>query len=190
MSDDDGTIRIVVGVDFTELGDQALDEAIRYLAKIDNDELHAAFVIAQPPKNLAEAERALEVAQTRLRERVVERCEATGQRWDQRVVFHVRIGDPAKALHQIAVDVDADLIVVGTHARRGLAKMLIGSVAEDLVRTAHVPIMVSRKKELAELPRSAEPDPARPGEDLHDQRVLADEHLSFGKRPSHISGLV
>lgn len=187
---DDGTIRIVVGVDFTEIGDQALDEAIRYLAKIDNDELHAAFVIAQLPKNLAEAERALELAQTRLREKVVERCEAIGQRWDQQVVFHVRIGDPAKVLHQIAVDVDADLIVVGTHARRGLAKMLIGSVAEELVRTAHVPVMVSRRKELAELPKSAEPDAARPGEEIHDQRVMADEHLSFGKRPSHISGLV
>ena len=35
----------------------------------------------------------------------------------------------------------ADLIVVGTHGRRGLSRALIGSVAEKVLRTAHLPVL-------------------------------------------------
>ncbi|HJL16783.1 MAG TPA: universal stress protein [Sandaracinaceae bacterium LLY-WYZ-13_1] len=186
----DGTIRMVVGVDFTEQGDHALDEAIRYAVKIDNDELHPVFVITKQSKNkLDDLDRGLEEAQEKLREKVVKHCEAVGQKWEQQIVFHVRIGDPADVLHQVAVDVEADLIVVGTHGRKGLEKMLIGSVAQELVRKARVPVMVARPKELEDLEKTPQPEEARPGEDLHHQRVLS-EALTFGKRPSHISGLV
>ena len=187
----DGILRIVVGVDFTELGDHALDEAIRYARRIDDDELHVVFVITDAPKRkMAQVARHLEEARAALRDRVIARCEQTGQRFDQQVVLHVRLGEPAEALHQVAVDVHADLIVVGTHGRRGLSKMLLGSVAEELVRTARVPVMVARPKELDDLPQSPRPDLADPGADLHAQRVMANEKLVIGKRPSHISGLV
>jgi nucleotide-binding universal stress UspA family protein len=187
----DSTIRIVVGVDFTEVGDHALDEAIRYAVKLNDNELHPVFVIAEQSKRkLEEIDRALEEAREQLRERVVKHCEALGQRWDQQIVFHVRLGEPAEAIHQVAVDVDADLIVVGTHARKGLSKMLLGSVAEELVRTARVPVMVARPKQLDDLEKTPQPEPGRPGEDLHQQRVMSSEAISFGKRPSHIAGLV
>lgn len=188
----DGIIRIVVGVDFTEVGDHALDESIRYAMKIDQSELHPVFVIAEPTKRkLGEAERHLEEGRDALRARVLERCEATGQRFDQEVVFHVRLGDdPAAAIHQVAVDVDADLICVGTHGRRGLSKMLLGSVAQELVRTARIPVMVARPKQIDDVDKSAKPEDARPGEDLHAQRIMASEKVTVGKRPSHISGLV
>ncbi|MCC6874623.1 MAG: universal stress protein [Sandaracinaceae bacterium] len=187
----DGVIRIVVGVDFTDNGDHALDEAIRYAVPIDNDELHPVYVIARPEaKKLDELNRFLEDARARLRDHVVARCNALGKQWEQKFVFHVRIGDPAASLHQVAVDVDADLIIVGTHARRGLAKMLVGSVAEELVRVARVPVMVARPKQIDDLPKTPQPDPARPGEDLHAPRGAVLEHVAFGKRPSHISGLL
>lgn len=187
----DGQIRIVVGVDFTELGDHALDESIRYARRIPGSELHPVFVIAEPTKRkLGEAERHLDEARDALRARVLERCEATGQRFDQQVVFHVRLGAPADAIHQVAVDVDADLICVGTRGRRGLSKMLLGSVAEELVRTARVPVLVARPKELDDLGKSPRPDEARPGADLHAARAMASERVIIGKRPSHISGLV
>lgn len=187
----DGIIRIVVGVDFTEVGDHALDESIRYAMKIQNSELHPVFVIAEPAKRqLGEAERNLEEARDKLHARVVERCEATGQRFDQQMVFHVRLGEPAEAIHQVAVDVEADVIVVGTHGRRGLSKMLLGSVAEELVRTARVPVMVARPKQLDDLAKSPQPEDARPGEDLHAARIMASEKVTVGKRPSHIAGLV
>jgi nucleotide-binding universal stress UspA family protein len=38
----------------------------------------------------------------------------------------------------------ADLLVVGTHGRKGVSHLLLGSVAERLVRTAHCPVLVVR----------------------------------------------
>jgi nucleotide-binding universal stress UspA family protein len=184
-------LRIVVGVDFTEAGDHAIDEAIRYARKLSDSELHPVFVVTEERKRkLATIELALSEARDQLRQRLVARCEALGQGWDQDVVFHVRIGEPAAAIHQVAVDVSADLVVVGTHGRRGLPKMLIGSVAEELVRSARVPVLVARPKQLEDLPRTPAPDPASPGADLRAPRVMASEHLVFGRRDSHVSGLV
>jgi nucleotide-binding universal stress UspA family protein len=187
----DGVIRIVVGVDFTDVGDHALDEALRYAVPIEHDELHPVYVIARPDSmKLDELNRFLEDARTRLREHVVARCNALGKQFEQKFVFHVRIGEPGPSLHQVAVDVDADLIIVGTHARRGLPKLLLGSVAEELVRVARVPVMVARPKQLDDLPKTPAPDEARPGEDLHAHRGATLEHVAFGRRPSHISGLL
>ncbi len=187
----EGTLRIVVGVDFTEAGDNALDEAIRHAMRTDGSELHPVFVIARDGKNrLDEVDDALAAARDRLRQRVIDRYGALGGAGQRSVVFHVRIGEPAQAIHQVAVDADADLIVVGSHGRRGLEKMLIGSVAETLVRTAHVPVLIARPKQLAGLPRTEAPDPADPRAELHAPRILASELLTIGKRDSHISGLL
>jgi len=54
----------------------------------------------------------------------------------------VRVGPPADEAHRVAEEVNADLIVVGTHGRRGLARALLGSVAEIVVRTSTRPVMV------------------------------------------------
>lgn len=47
---------------------------------------------------------------------------------------------------QDALRWDADLIVVGTHGRRGLDRVVLGSVAEALVRIAHTPVLLVRAK--------------------------------------------
>lgn len=53
-------------------------------------------------------------------------------------------GDPAARLLRLAQAHHADLIVVGTHGRRGLARVLLGSVAEEIVRSTTVPVLVAR----------------------------------------------
>jgi universal stress protein A len=47
----------------------------------------------------------------------------------------------AKAVVQIAGEVDADLIVLKTHGRKGLSHLILGSVAEEVVRTAPCPVL-------------------------------------------------
>jgi nucleotide-binding universal stress UspA family protein len=42
---------------------------------------------------------------------------------------------------------NADLIVVGTHGRRGIGRVLLGSGAEQVIRLAHVPVLVVRTRE-------------------------------------------
>jgi universal stress protein A len=62
------------------------------------------------------------------------------------------IGDPAEAILQTADAESVDLIVLGTHGRRGLTRLLMGSVAEAVVRRANCPVLTV--KQPAEVPAS------------------------------------
>ena len=62
------------------------------------------------------------------------------------VDFEVRFGDPGSEVTKYAHQVGADLIVVSSHGRTGLSRLLIGSVAERIVRLAHCPVLVLRKE--------------------------------------------
>jgi nucleotide-binding universal stress UspA family protein len=53
-------------------------------------------------------------------------------------------GVAANAIVQYAADHSMDLIVMGTHGRSGFAHLLLGSVAEQVVRTAHCPVLTVR----------------------------------------------
>ena len=61
---------------------------------------------------------------------------------------HQRLEVPSEEIAQLAVDVEADLVIVGTHSRRGLARMILGSVAEATVRLAPCPVLVIKPKSL------------------------------------------
>jgi nucleotide-binding universal stress UspA family protein len=50
-------------------------------------------------------------------------------------------GDPREQILRIAADCNADLIAMGTHARRGLPRYLLGSVAEAVVRSSPIPVL-------------------------------------------------
>src|SRR4051812_38174421 len=50
-------------------------------------------------------------------------------------------GDPREVILNMAKEVGASMIVMGTHGRRGIARALIGSVTESVVRTSEVPVL-------------------------------------------------
>ena len=54
------------------------------------------------------------------------------------------VGSPAETIANTAVDISADLIVMGTHGRGGLGHLFIGSVAERVIRLASCPVMTVR----------------------------------------------
>jgi nucleotide-binding universal stress UspA family protein len=54
----------------------------------------------------------------------------------------LRQGRPWEAIHDAAREIGADLIVMGTHGRRGLVRALLGSVTEKVMRTSLVPVVV------------------------------------------------
>jgi nucleotide-binding universal stress UspA family protein len=58
-------------------------------------------------------------------------------------------GDPALTVLRWAEEHKPDLIIVGTHGRRGVRRLLLGSVAEHIVRDAHCPAMTVRTQEPA-----------------------------------------
>lgn len=57
----------------------------------------------------------------------------------------VLLGEPAHGIAHYAQEKQADLIVIPSHGRTGITRLLIGSVAERVVRLAHCPVLVLRK---------------------------------------------
>jgi nucleotide-binding universal stress UspA family protein len=55
-------------------------------------------------------------------------------------------GTPFREIVEIAQTQQVDLIIMGTHGRTGMAHLLMGSVAERVVRLAPCPVMVTREK--------------------------------------------
>jgi nucleotide-binding universal stress UspA family protein len=51
-------------------------------------------------------------------------------------------GDPSREIDRVAREHYADLIVMGTHGRTGLSRLLTGSIAEEIIRTASCPVLV------------------------------------------------
>lgn len=63
-------------------------------------------------------------------------------------VSHVlRQGEIVEAILQTATDVDADLIIMGTHGRKGLQRFFLGSVAEQIIRRAEIPVTTVRARD-------------------------------------------
>jgi nucleotide-binding universal stress UspA family protein len=74
------------------------------------------------------------------------------QLWDQLHQIHVpepgveveywlEEGEPGQLIVSVAIDRHCDLIVMGTHGRTGLPRLLLGSVAEQVLRTAPCPVL-------------------------------------------------
>jgi len=59
----------------------------------------------------------------------------------------VRQGSAWRVIDEVTREIGADLVVVGTHGRRGLERALVGSVAERVVRTSRVPVLTVRASE-------------------------------------------
>ncbi|MFN2206720.1 MAG: universal stress protein [Candidatus Promineifilaceae bacterium] len=57
-------------------------------------------------------------------------------------------GEPANAINNAAVDRNADLIVIASHARKGVSRLLLGSVAGKVIGRAQIPVMLVRKAQL------------------------------------------
>jgi len=62
----------------------------------------------------------------------------------KQVSVRVEAGEPSDKILSVASDGGADLLVMGTHGRTGLARLLIGSVAEAVVRRATCPVLTVR----------------------------------------------
>lgn len=146
---------ILVPTDFGEASDCAVEYALE-LAKALGSEivlLHAFEIpaVGFPDGALiATAEmtnRVLEGAQVGL-DRQVAQYEGRGVA--MRSV--IKQGDAWRSVVGTAEELGADLIVMGTHGRKGLPRALLGSVAEKVVRTAHCPVLTIHKGDVTEHP--------------------------------------
>lgn len=140
--------RVVVAIDFSTTGQGALSRAVLIANAHPHAEVHAVTVLEPHP-----AIRAHEIpadALTRLREmatRSIEELRETGGDVHvDRVVTHLLTGEPGREIVWLAGHVDADLVVMGTHGRKGVERFVLGSVAEHVLRSAGCPVLVVRPK--------------------------------------------
>lgn len=162
---------IVVGIDFSDSSDRALDQALEAASLHDRAEVHAVYIEPEgyaslaPPDPLTAFVSADEALQ-RLQEHVSDRMRAMGGKLDgrrlKRVVVHFGRGSAAEGIAQLAADLDADLVVVGSHGRRGLERILLGSVAERAARLSRCPVWIIRPKDHATAGRVPQIEPPCP----------------------------
>ncbi|HTI07905.1 MAG TPA: universal stress protein [Puia sp.] len=60
----------------------------------------------------------------------------------ENVWLFTEAGNPAKTIIKLTKDWNADIIVIGTHGRKGISHLLMGSVAEHVIRHSSVPVLV------------------------------------------------
>jgi nucleotide-binding universal stress UspA family protein len=115
---------ILVATDFSEIGAAALGVGAQYARA-----LHARLHLVHVSTEDADAARLL--------------ADAAGEVGaDVPVVVARTGGDPAEAILRYGTQHRIDLIVVGTHGRTGVSRVLLGSVAERVVRGARCPVLV------------------------------------------------
>ncbi|WP_265108997.1 universal stress protein [Halosolutus halophilus] len=134
---------VVVATDGSESVKRAVDVAFDLADRFDA-EVHALSVVdasevdASPQQLREELRTALETTADAALATVEERA-------DREVTTAVRDGRPAAEICEYAREVDADLIVTGTRGRHGENRLLLGSVAERIVRTSPVPVLTVRQ---------------------------------------------
>lgn len=139
--------RILVPTDFSACADDALAYAltladqvgasVRLVHVFDDPDavgLYSHMYVPMPPELRAEI-------MTNVHRELTARA-ATGR---QQMASEVLTGAPAKAIVDAARQHQCDLIVMGTHGRHGMAHLLLGSVAERVLRAAACPVLVVRR---------------------------------------------
>ena len=127
---------LIVALDLadTASGGYALDQALRIARRIPGSQLHAVHVSADDAK-----EQTLGLLQHYLEAKAI----ALGGCERQSIAVHVRKGEPGHEIAQLASDLGADLIVVGSHRASHVKTLLVGSTAEHVMTTATCPVVVA-----------------------------------------------
>ncbi len=136
--------RILVPTDGSPEADAVVDHAAG-LAAVHDADLHAVYVVntagyAGLPGDGAVG--GLSAMMNEQGETALDRAtEHAGDRLTERVLVE---GSPSAEIVDYAEEAGCDLIVMGTHGRGGIDRLLLGSVAERVVRTSPVPVLTVR----------------------------------------------
>lgn len=144
-------VQVVVAYDFSPSSEQALARAIEVAARAPQHVLH--IICALDPH--ARLKGATYETADRLHQMIIERVTSAfaGRATASDVQFfvHARIGNPAEEILDLAGEIGADLIFIGSHGRTGVERLLLGSVSERVVRKAKCPVLVARPKTYADV---------------------------------------
>ncbi len=130
---------ILVPLDGSAMGEAALPHAEGLALKLGSSVL--LLRVANVPPELIEEAIQSETDEARdYLTRVAQRFKDAGLQAEWEVVE----GDPGRAIIDTAHERNADLIVMATHGRSGLSRLVLGSVADRVLRDSHLPVLMVR----------------------------------------------
>ncbi|MBN50369.1 MAG: universal stress protein UspA [Spongiibacteraceae bacterium] len=136
--------KIVTAIDLSDESALVVERA-NAIATRNEAELHVVHVIE--PLSLAyggDIPMDFSGVQDQLQEQAEKQLTSFGERYSiPSERLHLMIGRPESQIHQIAEDISADLIVVGSHGRQGLA-LILGSTANGVLHGAHCDVLAVR----------------------------------------------
>lgn len=139
---------ILVPVDDSDISQAAIKQAIQ-MAKAFNSKITAVCVIAVDPfvgvdfynvtPVITEYFIQAEAHAKKVLARIESICAQVGIASETRIIK----GEPTETgIVHVAHEIGADLIVIGSHGRTGLKKLMLGSVAQDVLNKTHIPVLV------------------------------------------------
>jgi universal stress protein A len=137
---------ILVPIDLDDSAAQVLDYAAVLANKLDAT-LHVVHVVPWP---LLGAEVPVAMTETAMNEIIGRERPAFNELVAARTAklplgsATLKTGDARTAILAVAEELHAELIVMGTHGRRGVSRLVLGSVAESVVRAAPCPVLLVR----------------------------------------------
>ena len=136
--------KVLVPYDFSSFSKVALAHGL-VMAQRHRAELHVIYVEVLHGEIVSNSTTSSEKAEA-LRVRIAEDNRDLGDQLKGPAIHYVVGHDLAAgpAINTYALEYDIDLIVMGTHGRRGLKHMFLGSVAEEMIRIAPCPVMIVR----------------------------------------------
>lgn len=142
-------VQVVVAYDFSPSAEAALARAVEVAARAPQHVLHVIAALEQHAGfgtlHTVTYETAEQV-QTTIGERIQQAFAGRPTSAEVQFFVHARIGRPAEEILELAREVGADMIFIGSHGKTGLERMLLGSTSERVVREALCPVMVVRPK--------------------------------------------
>ncbi|MBV0900391.1 universal stress protein [Haloarcula salina] len=142
---------ILVPTDGSDTAENAVDQAIDIASKYGST-VHALYVVDVDATSYSlgteQVDRIRQGHLDEMTEVKEDADEATGYVADRgaehgvEVVEHVTAGEPARAIRKFVDDNDIDLVVMGSHGRSGLKRVILGSVTEKVLRRTRLPVLV------------------------------------------------
>lgn len=150
---------LIAAVDRSPGADQVLHTASEMARVIPGAELHVVHAVdVGPPPHVLAIPLVDVIRDARaFLENVMDRM---GARLPAKSISHLTVGAPAERILQLASDLDADLIVVGTQSKNALERVLLGSVSRAVTAKARCAVLVARAKDYDAVPELEPPCPS------------------------------